>query len=97
VLLAWNDARIDNLKSASVANILVRCEFQYPAQPAAAAARMHMVQLTGPHIPESDKAMIAMCTVLPLAPVKFFFVINLFILVYIFVSYNYFLHQPIKP
>jgi hypothetical protein len=78
-----------------VTNILVHCEFQYSAPAAPAAAHMHMVQLTEPHIPESDRAMIAMCTVLPLAPVKIF-VIILFILVHIFVSYNYFLHQPIK-
>jgi len=81
VCLCWNYARLDILKRSSVTYILVRCEFQYSAAAAVAAvaaaavvaAHMHMVQLTGPHIPESDKAMTAMCTALTLAPINVFY------------------------
>ena len=77
-------------------NILVRCEFQYSAvAAAAAAAHMHMVQLTGPHIPESEEAVIAMCTALTLAPIKIF-TINLLVIAHIFASCNYLLPQPLK-
>jgi len=77
VRLCWNGSRIAILKRSSFTDILVRCEFQYSG--AAAEAHMHMVQLTGPHIPESDEAMAAMCTALNLAPIKTF-TTNLFIL-----------------
>lgn len=91
--LCWNGARIVILKRSSVTDILVRCEFQYSGS--AAEAYMRMVQLTGPHIPESNKEKTAVCTALTLAPIKIF-TTNLFNLVQILASCNYHLHRSIK-